>query len=184
MAMDSSPEHVSGNAESDSAADSGSDSDQQQSTADQEQQENTEEKESNDAKVDNAAKEKINAQASSSGKIFIGGVSWETTTDKLTNHFKKYGEIIDSVIMKDRSTGHPRGFGFVTYSDPSCIDRVMGDKHVIDGRTVEVKRSVPREEIGKGPKTKKIFVGGLLPSISEEEFKKYFARFGSVVEHQ
>jgi ribosomal protein L14 len=59
-----------------------------------------------------------------------------TCTDHLTNHFKKYGEITDAVIMKDRSTGHPRGFGFVTFMDASACKRVVQDKHVIDGRTV------------------------------------------------
>jgi RNA recognition motif-containing protein len=48
----------------------------------------------------------------------------------------KYGEIIDSVIMKNRSTGHPRGFGFVTFSDPSVVDIVLRDSHTLDGKTV------------------------------------------------
>eukprot|EP00249_Psilotum_nudum_P011867 c23431_g3_i1 orf=270-1289(+) len=137
-----------------------------------------------DSKVDSTEENVTAGNASSSGKIFIGGLSWETTTEKLTKHFKKYGEIIDSVIMRDRSTGNPRGFGFVTYSDSSVCDRVMEDNHVIDGRTVEVKKSVPRDSMAKGPKTKKIFVGGIPPSITEEEFKDYFAKFGTVVEHQ
>ena len=47
-------------------------------------------------------------------------------------------EIIDSVIMKDRGTGHPRGFGFVTYSDPSVVNSVMHLTHTLDGRTVEI----------------------------------------------
>lgn len=66
-------------------------------------------------------------------------------TDNLQSHFKKYGEIIDAVIMKDRSTGHPRGFGFVTFADPAVCDNVVLDKHVIDGRTVSSGRvcSVP-----------------------------------------
>lgn len=136
------------------------------------------------SKVDSATKDSSSDKASGSGKIFIGGLSWETTTEKLTNHFKKYGEIIDSVIMKDRVTGHARGFGFVTYSDPSVCDRVIQDKHVLDGRTVEIKRSIPRDSMVKGPKTKKIFVGGISPSITEEEFKNYFAQFGKIVEHQ
>ena len=59
-------------------------------------------------------------------------------SEKLTKHFKKYGEIIDSVIMRDRATGHTRGFGFVTYSDPSVVDRVIQDKHVLDGKTVSM----------------------------------------------
>ena len=60
-------------------------------------------------------------------------------SEKLTKHFKKYGEIIDSVIMRDRATGHTRGFGFVTYSDPSVVDRVIQDKHVLDGKTVSIE---------------------------------------------
>jgi RNA recognition motif-containing protein len=38
--------------------------------------------------------------------------------------------------MKDRSTGHPRGFGFVTFADASACEHVVQDKHVINGRTV------------------------------------------------
>lgn len=63
-------------------------------------------------------------------------------TDNLQSHFKKYGEIIDAVIMKDRSTGHPRGFGFVTFADPAVCDNVVLDKHVIDGRTVSFGSSL------------------------------------------
>lgn len=126
------------------------------------------------------------AGKTSGGKIFIGGLSWETTTEKLVDHFKKYGEIIDSVIMKDRGTGHPRGFGFVTYSDPSVIDAVIKDTHTLDGRTVEIKRSIPRESMDliKGPKTKKLFVGGLPPSVADEELKNYFKKYGNVVKSQ
>lgn len=123
-------------------------------------------------------------RSASAGKIFIGGLSWETSTEKLTKHFNKYGEIIDSVVMRNRSTRQPRGFGFVTYADPSVIDKVMKETHLIDGRTVEIKRSIPRESMVKGPRTRKIFVGGLLPSITEGEFKSYFSQFGKVVENQ
>jgi heterogeneous nuclear ribonucleoprotein A1/A3 len=56
--------------------------------------------------------------------------------EKFKKHFQKYGAIADSVIMKDKHTRMPRGFGFVTFSDPSVIDRVLEDEHTIDGRTV------------------------------------------------
>jgi RNA recognition motif-containing protein len=38
--------------------------------------------------------------------------------------------------MKDRLTKKPRGFGFITYSDPSVVDRVIEDEHVINGKQV------------------------------------------------
>ncbi|KAG1330172.1 putative heterogeneous nuclear ribonucleoprotein 1 [Cocos nucifera] len=106
--------------------------------------------------------------------------------ETFTKHFEKYGEITDSVIMKDKHTHMPRGFGFVTFADPCVIDKVLEDEHAIDGRTVEVKRTVPREEMPSkaGLKTKKIFVGGIPPSLTEDELKEHFASYGEVVEHQ
>lgn len=40
--------------------------------------------------------------------------------------------------MKDRRTGQPRGFGFVTYADPSVVDRVIEEDHVINGKQVRL----------------------------------------------
>uniref|UniRef100_A0A4W5L738 RRM domain-containing protein n=1 Tax=Hucho hucho TaxID=62062 RepID=A0A4W5L738_9TELE len=45
----------------------------------------------------------------------------------------------------DKYSGQPRGFGFVTFEDPSVIERVLSDTHTLDGRNVEVKRAVPRD---------------------------------------
>ncbi|KAG6518675.1 hypothetical protein ZIOFF_022155 [Zingiber officinale] len=88
--------------------------------------------------------------------------------------------------MKDKNTLMPRGFGFVTFADPSIIDKVLENEHVIDGRTVEVKRTVPREEMPSkaGIKTKKIFVGGIPTSLTEDELKEHFSSYGEVVERQ
>ncbi|GAB2279801.1 hypothetical protein Dimus_014440 [Dionaea muscipula] len=125
----------------------------------------------------------------SPGKIFIGGLPKDTTYTTFNNHFGEYGEIIDSVIMKDRFTGAPRGFGFITYADPSVVDKVIEDTHVINGKQVEIKRTIPKGSgSGSGQpkdfKTKKIFVGGIPSAVSEEEFKSFFSHYGEVVEHQ
>ncbi|KAB1218413.1 Heterogeneous nuclear ribonucleoprotein 1 [Morella rubra] len=98
----------------------------------------------------------------------------------------KYGEITDSVIMIDKHSGRPRGFGFVTFADQAVADKVLEEDHVIDGRTIEVKRTVPREDMEvKGvSKTTKIFVGGIPPSLTDGELKDYFSSYGSIIEHQ
>ncbi|KAL9347337.1 hypothetical protein Peur_058703 [Populus x canadensis] len=99
--------------------------------------------------------------------------------------------------MRDKMTGRPRGFGFVVFSDPSLLDPVLHDKHTIDGCSVEAKRALSREEqhassrsgnfnSGRGSggvgdfRTKKIFVGGLPPTLMEDVFRQYFQSYGHV----
>jgi len=79
------------------------------------------------------------------GKVFVGGLSRETTTQGLRSYFERFGEISDCIVMKDRSTGAPRGFGFVTYASQVIADRVVLHRHVIDGKEVEAKPAVPRD---------------------------------------
>ncbi|VVA24049.1 PREDICTED: heterogeneous nuclear [Prunus dulcis] len=134
----------------------------------------------------NEFRDSFNHRDSAAGKLFVGGVSWETTEEAFTNYFSKYGEIADSVIMIDKHSGRPRGFGFVTFADPGVVDSVLEEEHVIDGRVVEVKRTVPREDMGfKGiSKRKKIFVGGIPTSLTDGILGEYFSTYGSIVEHQ
>jgi RNA-binding protein Musashi len=73
---------------------------------------------------------------SDSGKLFIGGISWDTNEERLKEYFSSYGEVVEAVIMKDRTTGRARGFGFVVFADPAVADRVIKEKHNIDGRMV------------------------------------------------
>lgn len=70
------------------------------------------------------------------GKLFIGGISWDTDEERLKDYFRIYGEVVEAVIMRDRATGRARGFGFVVFADPVVAERVITYKHVIDGRTV------------------------------------------------
>ncbi|GLU23874.1 hypothetical protein SLE2022_398500 [Rubroshorea leprosula] len=128
------------------------------------------------------------------GKLFIGGISWDTDEERLKEYFRKYGEVVEAVIMRDRITGRARGFGFVVFADPAVAERVIMDKHMIDGRTVEAKKAVPRDDqhiinrnasVHGSPvpgRTKKIFVGGLPSSVTEGEFKKYFDQFGTITD--
>lgn len=120
-----------------------------------------------------------------SRKIFIGGLAKETTLDTFTKYFEKYGEVIDSVIMKDRHTGRPRGFGFITYSDPSVVDTVIKEDHIIHDKQVEIKRTIPKGAAQTNDfKTKKIFVGGIPTTLTEDELKDFFSKYGNVVDNE
>ncbi|KAK8930911.1 Heterogeneous nuclear ribonucleoprotein 1 [Platanthera zijinensis] len=100
-------------------------------------------------------------------------------------HFGKYGDIVDSVIMKDRHTQQPRGFGFITYVGPSIVDQVIKENHIINGKQVEIKRTIPKGSAqSKDFKTKNIFVGGIPSFVTSNEFKSFFSKYGMVVEHE
>ncbi|KAL3503584.1 hypothetical protein ACH5RR_038033 [Cinchona calisaya] len=129
------------------------------------------------------------------GKLFVGGISWDTDEDRLKEYFRTFGEVEEAVIMRDRNTGRARGFGFVVFADPAVAERVVMEKHMIDGRTVEAKKAVPRDDKNiinrnsssiqgsPGPgRTKKIFVGGLASTVNESDFKKYFEQFGNITD--
>ncbi|XAR56765.1 hypothetical protein NMG60_11037353 [Bertholletia excelsa] len=129
------------------------------------------------------------------GKLFIGGISWDTDENRLKEYFSSYGEVVEAVIMRDRLTGRARGFGFIVFADPAVAERVVMEKHMIDGRTVEAKKAVPRDDQhiinrnsssiqgSPGPgRTKKIFVGGLASTVTESDFKKYFDQFGTITD--
>eukprot|EP00256_Glycine_max_P066752 XP_025981347.1 heterogeneous nuclear ribonucleoprotein 1-like isoform X2 [Glycine max] len=79
---------------------------------------------------------------SDQGKLFIGGISWDTTEDKLKEHFGNYDDVLSTSVMREKNTGKPRGFGFVVFADPNILDRVMEDKHVIDGRTCNRQKGI------------------------------------------
>lgn len=124
------------------------------------------------------------------GKLFIGGISWDTDENRLREYFGQYGQVMEVVIMRDRITGRARGFGFIVFADPSVAERVVMDKHMIDGRTVEAKKAVPRDDQQilsrknntiQG-RTKKIFVGGLASTVTESDFKQYFDQFGTIAD--
>lgn len=84
--------------------------------------------------------------------------------------------------MKDPATRRSRGFGFITFSDPTAVDKVLKyPVHQLDGKIVEPKVAVPRKTNPKlVMRTKKIFVGGLSATTSLEDIRAYFEQFSHV----
>jgi uncharacterized membrane protein YgcG len=79
------------------------------------------------------------------GKIFVGGLSWQTTEESLRWHFEQYGPVVSVEVMKDRVTGDPRGFAFVVFEEGATVDLVMAEaKHEINHKIVDVKRAQAR----------------------------------------
>uniref|UniRef100_A0A669F4Z9 RNA-binding protein Musashi homolog 2 n=1 Tax=Oreochromis niloticus TaxID=8128 RepID=A0A669F4Z9_ORENI len=115
-------------------------------------------------------------------KMFIGGLSWQTSPDSLRDYFSKFGEIRECMVMRDPTTKRSRGFGFVTFTDAASVDKVLAQQHhELDSKTIDPKVAFPRRAQPKMvTRTKKIFVGGLSANTVVEDVKQYFEQFGKV----
>ncbi|XP_066150693.1 RNA-binding protein squid isoform X2 [Euwallacea fornicatus] len=108
-------------------------------------------------------------------KLFIGGLSWETTDKELREYFSKYGEIDSINVKTDSMTGRSRGFAFIVFKDAASIDKVTeAGEHTINGKKVDPKKAKARHG--------KIFVGGLVPELTDDDIKEYFQQYGTVLE--
>uniref|UniRef100_A0A8B9YN20 RRM domain-containing protein n=1 Tax=Bos mutus grunniens TaxID=30521 RepID=A0A8B9YN20_BOSMU len=113
---------------------------------------------------------KINASKNQQddGKMFIGGLSWDTSKKDLTEYLSRFGEVVDCTMKTDPVTGRSGGFGFVLFKHAASVDKVLELKeHKLDGKLIDPKRAKVLK--GKEP-PKKVFVGGL----------KYFGAFGEI----
>lgn len=119
------------------------------------------------------------------GKLFVGGLSWETTQENLQRYFQRYGEVIDCVVMKNNESGRSRGFGFVTFADSGNVHIVLQNgPHNLDGRTIDPKPCNPRtlQKPKKGGGYPKVFLGGLPSNVTETDLRVFFGRYGKVME--
>ena len=85
-------------------------------------------------------------------KLFVGNLSFNTTENDLQDAFAAHGMVTETNLMMDRTTGRPRGFGFITMSTPEeaqkAIDSLNGS--TLDGRALTVNVARPREERATG----------------------------------
>ena len=79
-------------------------------------------------------------------KLFVGGLSWNTTGEDLRAAFGNFGQVDDATVLVDRGTGRSRGFGFVTFAKAEdaveAVKRMNGA--TLDGRTLKVNNAESR----------------------------------------
>jgi cold-inducible RNA-binding protein len=97
-----------------------------------------------------------------SRKLFVGGLSWNTTDEGLREAFSRFGSVVEAKVVTDRETGRSRGFGFVSYQDPAegaSAQQAM-DGASLDGRSIRVNAAEDKPSGGGGGGGRGGFGGG------------------------
>lgn len=77
-------------------------------------------------------------------KLFVGGLSRNTTENELREHFGKFGEIESVSVKIDPYTGVSRGFAFMVFTNPKTIDKLLASgEHYINKRKVSINYQSP-----------------------------------------
>lgn len=80
-------------------------------------------------------------------KLYVGGLSYDTTEATLKDAFSQAGTVESATIIMDKMTNRSKGFGFVEMSSDEeaqkAIETLNGKE--LDGRTITVNEARPME---------------------------------------
>jgi RNA-binding protein Musashi len=106
-------------------------------------------------------KAKVKACDEKGKKLFVGGLSLETTEENLVEYFKAFGEIYKTYLIYDKHKNVSRGFGFVEFKSFESSEKVTNqNEHYLDDKLIECKKILHKAEIdelrSKNPNKKKV----------------------------
>ena len=80
-------------------------------------------------------------------KLFVGGLGPTTTAADLRTFFSRFGELVEAIVVPNRSTGRSRGFGFVSYRDMAAAEEAIKGMNGVelDGHPLKVNKAEARQ---------------------------------------
>ena len=85
-------------------------------------------------------------------RLYIGNLSYHTTTEELRTEFASCGTVIDAKVVVDQETGQNRGFGFVEFGTEAEATKAIQefDGYEFGGRQLRVRVAEPKPPRGSG----------------------------------
>lgn len=125
-------------------------------------------------------------------KLFVRGLGWETTTEKLRAIFGNYGELEEAVVILDKATGKSKGYGFVTFKHVDGALLALKDpSKKIDGRMTVTQLASAGIQGGPGGGSsnnpvdvslRKIYVANVPYDMQAERILQHFSMYGEIEE--
>ena len=92
------------------------------------------------------SEEHNNGTSTRNKKIFVGGLPLDLTDEEFKNYFGSYGTITDALVIHDKETHRPSGFGFVTFDSEDVVNNLLQKSlYELKNKLVEVKRAEPKD---------------------------------------
>jgi len=132
--------------------------------------------------MDAASGGKKNRGVAKTSDLIVLGLPWKTSEQDLKDYFATFGEVIMAQVKRDVKTGNSKGFGFVRFTDYETQNKVMSQRHMIDGRWCDCK--LPNSKAGpdEPQRCRKIFVGRCTEDLSADDLRQFFMQYGEVTD--
>ncbi|MQM10118.1 hypothetical protein Taro_043006 [Colocasia esculenta] len=140
-------------------------------------------------------------------RIFVHGISYNTSADTLRSFFSQYGDVDECRIITDRVTGKSKGYGFIVFRHGrSARGALKESQKFIDGRMTACQMATvgpaaaspapshqPPPAASSHPQPapyhtpqdvlpRKIFVGNVNPDVNKERLVQFFSQYGEIEE--
>jgi len=86
--------------------------------------------------------------------VFVGNVDYAATPEEVQAHFASCGQILRVTILCDKITGHPKGFAYIEFAEPSLVpNALLLNETTLRDRTIKVttkRTNIPFMNRGRG----------------------------------
>jgi len=81
-------------------------------------------------------------------KLYVGNLSYTTTSDDLSELFGTVGEVLSVNLITDRMTGRSKGFAFVEMAEQTTAQEAINQLNgrEMDGRSIKVAEARPKRD--------------------------------------
>lgn len=80
------------------------------------------------------------ASAGRAARLFVGNIPWTANGKDLRKYFSEFDYVVAANVVFDRNTGISKGYGFVTFGNPSAYDAIKDVKnHILEGNILVIQ---------------------------------------------
>lgn len=114
--------------------------------------------------------------------LIVLGLPWKTTEQDLKDYFSTFGEVIMVQVKRDAKTGNSKGFGFVRFTEYEAQEKVISQRHMIDGRWCDCKLPNSKQGPDEPLRSRKVFVGRCTEDMTTDDLRQFFMQYGEVTD--